>query len=61
MDHRVKPGGDDERGRVAFVIAIDSEAIQLAGAKLDCFVAVALRSDEWFKSDKMPSMRGKNQ
>jgi hypothetical protein len=46
MDHRVKPGGDDEEGgRVASLRAKRSNPGGLRG-DLDCVVAIAARNDE---------------
>jgi tetratricopeptide (TPR) repeat protein len=57
MDHRVKPGGDEERG--ASLRAQRSNPVGLR-EKLDCFVATAPRNDEASKKrDKLPSARSK--
>ena len=46
MDHRVKPGGDDEEGgRVASLRAKRRNPGGLRG-DLDCVVAIAARNDE---------------
>jgi hypothetical protein len=61
MDDRVKPGGDDREGTCRLLI-IASAAKQSSGlrGKLDYFVVVAPRNDEWSKPDKVPAMRGAN-
>jgi hypothetical protein len=60
MDHRVKPGGDDRENEPACA-SLRAQRSNPAGlrGKLDCFVAVAPRNDEWSeKHDKVPPVRG---